>query len=254
MTIGRGDYGDPDFQSRQSTAGGALRGARGTHPRNYWTPVPGGREPGRGVPIGVPADAIRYLLAGLDRVLHDAVGINVRQPSSNVPPFRAQQWSFDSILTVTAASTATLAVNFRPGQTIVPDGVRGVVSELHFYVIDADQAAAALPALESITSFLTKVGSTVPGFEDMSPGGITLETITDATGSNSYGSDFPGQRVVVPIKLEPDDTLTLSVTNGNANTVQVRFLLLGWFYPIEVEADGVVGTLADRSGLRPGRI
>lgn len=250
---GRGDYGDPDLQSRLNTAGGRVRQARGLSLRNYWTPTPPGTEPGRSIPVGVPVDAIHYLLAELDRLLHDAVGINVRQPSSNVPPFRAQQWSQDVVSTIASASTATVTVNFRPGQTAVQDGVLGVLASLELYVIDADQSSATLPALESVTAFLTRSGSTVPGFEAMSPGGITLETITDATGSNSYGSDFPGQQVVVPVKLEPGDTMQLSITNGNAETVQVRALLQGWFYPQEVRADGIVGTLADRSGMRPGR-
>lgn len=179
------------------------------------------------------------------KMLNDMVGVNVRQPSSNVPPFRAQQWSYDVGASLAGGASATFPVFFRNGSTVVGSGIRGVLSSLDFYIAPMD-TDVLLINVSAITATLLKRDQVVPGFEFMSPGALTMETITDATGSDSYGSDFPGQKVVVPVKLEEGDTLDFNWTNGFASAASIRVVFAGWFYPIETQGENVVGTVADR--------
>lgn len=198
--------------------------------------------PGEG-PIGL--DELGRLLRGLQELVRNTIGLNVRQPSSNVPPFRADQWLFDQTVTLASGISATVAVNFRPGQLEVPEGVRGVLASLEFWFVANNEGALVVPTFVSLD--LRKNTLTVPGYQAMQPGAITLETITDAAGSDAVGSEFPGERAFVPVKLETGDELSLVFgPNLGATDITTRVLLAGWWYPIEVEADGVLGTVADR--------
>ena len=192
--------------------------------------------------------ACDYILQGLSREFRDAIGLNVRQPSSNVPPFRAQQWTYDVAGSLAGAASTTASIFFRSGQTEVPEGVNGIMANVDFYFEATNQGA-----LNNIRLFQASVslnGQVIPGLESLSAGGITLETITDAAGSDAVGSDFPGGRLFVPVKLKSGDAMSFTVTNAGGVTGGFRFLFAGWFYPIEVDADGVLGTVADRGSGR----
>jgi len=181
----------------------------------------------------------------LARVLNDAIGINIRQPSSHAPPFRARQWSFNT--TFEPAPATTQAISFYVGQTTVSEGVRGVVSDLEFYAYTIDQDALFSPS--NMFGTLLKNGALVPGWEDILPGMTINETTTDANGSDSRGAVIRSPKVCVPIQLQPGDTLSFVAERNGVVLIQVMIRLCGWFYPIEQQADNVTGTVADRGNI-----
>jgi len=244
---GRGHLpGSPDFQSRLIHPGGTPRSAAEAGTPNYY--ARGRGEAGRTIraPARNLTDAdVEALAMAMAKVMSSQIGMNVRQPSSNVPPFRAVQWSFDiEIVTLNAATTTSTIFFSLPSTAAVALGQRGVIASLDWNYLGED--VNTIPNTAVIVGDLRKNGSIVPGYADLRPGAITLETITDASGSNAIGSDVSGERVLVPVKLEPGDTLSFSVSNTTGVTVTTRLFVAGWFYPIEVQEENILGTVADR--------
>jgi len=238
--------GSPDFTSRLIHPGGTPRSAAEAGTPNYYARGRGEAGPTVRAPDRNLTDGdVQALALAMAKVLSSQIGMNVRQPSSNVPPFRAVQWSFDIEIATGIAATTTSTIFFSlPGNAAVALGQRGVIASLDWNYLGED--INTIPNTAVIVGDLRKNGSIVPGYADLRPGAITLETITDASGSNSIGSDVSGERALVPVKLEPGDTLSFSVSNANAVAVQTRLFIGGWFYPIEVQEENILGTVADR--------
>lgn len=249
MTNGSGrgyNPGAPDLVSRLHHPPGANSRAESGTPNYY---ARGRGEAGRSIraPARNLTDAdVDALTVALARVLSSQVGMNVRQPSSNVPPFRAIQWSFDVEINTANAATTTTAIPFaQPSTVAVAQGQRGVIASLDWNYMGED-VNTLIPNTNVIVGNLLRNGTIVPGYSNLRPGVITLETLTDASGSNSVGSDVSGERVLVPVKLEAGDTLSFQISNVTGVTVTTRIFIGGWFYPIEVQEENVVGTVADR--------
>ena len=251
--IGPGQQGPPDFVERIDSAGGTP--PKGLFLPNYYRP--GGRTKGRSrasrLARGrVPYAAIDLMTARLDRLLRDTVGMNVRQPSSNVPPFRAQQWTRRDAFSVAAAGSITRNIGFdnTGNATPVAEGVNGVLTMFRAWIYSDNQGGLVTPGSASMSLFVN--GATPAGFRNVAVGFIATETITDAAGSDTFGAIIEPFEVLVPLKLMTGDVLTFTLFGGGGQQQNVAFQSSGWFYPIEVEADGILGTVADRgSGVRP---
>ena len=245
---GPGVPGPPDFVERIDSAGG--RPARGLCLPNYYRP--GGRTKASRLARGrIPFAAIDVLTQRLDRLLRDTVGMNVRQPSSNVPPFRAQQWTRLDAFSVAAAGSITRSIGFDNTNTPtpVPEGVNGVMTMFRAWIYSDNQGVLVTPGAASMSLFVN--GATPAGFRNVAVGFIATETITDAAGSDTFGAIVEPFEVLVPLKLMTGDVLTFTLFGGGGAQQNVAFQASGWFYPIEVEADGILGTVADRgSGAR----
>lgn len=249
---GRGQLSPPDFVQRIDQVAGRTPDA-GLFPNNYWTPGRRVRQMAR----RIPKASIQFLLDHLDRRLRDVLGLNVRQPSSNVPPFRAQQILFNTSATILDGTALNVgppvqagATLFGPAQREVPEGLRGVLSVIQWGIWTETAAALVSTDTTGIPVLTVRKNNVeVPGFVGIIPQMSTFETPV-TTSSGFFGPPF---EALVPIKLDPGDTIQF-VTNTNSTGEDISYMLraIGWIYPIEVEADGVLGTLADRgSGIAP---
>jgi len=246
---GPGLPGTPDFIQRIEGVGGPV--SKGLFPSNYWTAT--GAKGRRMLRRGrwSSKNACDYILQGLSREFRDAIGLNVRQPSSNVPPFRAEQWTRRDSFSVAAGGQITRNIGFNNQNALTPvgDGVKGVLTMFRAWLFSNNQGALATGQGASMTLF--RNGVTPPGFRNVAVGFIQTETITDAAGSDTFGGIIEPFEVLVPLKLVTGDTLSFTLFGGGGATQQVAFQAAGWFYPIEVDADGILGTVADRgSGIR----
>ena len=250
---GPGPLGYPDTTSRLAGELGASGhpSARGLIPQNYYRTTRGrGGRGGRGV-RDIPAQWLTLVDYAVARLIHSLryknPGINVRLPSHIHPPFRAVQFSFFQVQTAGAVPVTT-QVTFN-GQSVVPEGVQGVVSTLEVKATSNDQDTTVDPT--TVRFGINKNGLAVPGFLtiDGRVGFTQQESVTDIGGAEIRGANFEGPKIVSPIKLAPGDTLTTTIQlSGGATALRTLVFLAGWLYPIEVEADGIVGTLADRGG------
>ncbi len=216
----------------------ALRDSRG----RVITPVsPRAREIGE-------VDGLGREARMLARVLNDAIGINIRQPSSNVPPFRAQQWTRRDTGSIAGAGSITRNVSFdnSGNSTPVPAGVRGVLTLLKCWVFPDNLGSIANLTSARLTLFRNEVA--VPGFTDVSVGYTQLEEITDVDGAEYRGATIDPFEVLVPAKLEEGDILTIQIFAGSTNA-DFHLQASGWFYPIEQQGDNVTGTVADRGNV-----
>ena len=216
--------------------------------------VPGGRRRRRRARAN--ADQlwlVHYAVAHLMKTLrYSNPGINVRLPSHIAPPFRASAFHF----TLPAGTTAPVfpGTNFTVtfnGQSVVPEGLQGVISELSWLAFweDADLIAPVDDTLLTIR----RNGVAVPGFLSLRAGYDHSEGVTDIAGTEFNGVQVPSPKITAPIHLKPGDVIEVNVTDDVASGTDpnVELRLSGWLYPIEVEADGIVGTMADRGGPMP---
>jgi hypothetical protein len=245
--------GAPDFVQNLHENGAGRNGhqGQGLFLKNYWRTRRRGRRNGVGIAPDLRA-LVDYGIAELMRRLRfENPGLNVRLPSHINPPFRAQQWTFQALNLVPSPSILVqfLTVSFG-GNLFVPEGLRGVLSSVDFYGDDpdSDSAVRRIPTDTQLTLYLN--GQAVPGWNAVSPGFGFAESVTDIAGFENKVILFPSPKVVSPINIEAGDTLQFAVVNliaGNGFPI-VHLNLAGYLYPIEVEADGIVGTLADRGG------
>lgn len=248
---GPGLPGTPDFIQRIEGVGGPV--SKGLFPNNYWSATGAGTRDGRRMLRRPPESKVAcdYILRGLAEQFRDALGLNVRQPSSNVPPFRATQWTRRDAFSVAAAGSITRSIGFDNTNvaTEVGEGVNGVLTMFRAWIFSDNQGGLVTPSAASMTLFLN--GVTPPGFRNVAVGFLASETITDADGSDTFGAIVEPFEVLVPLKLKTGDSLTFTLFGGGGEQQNVAFQAAGWFYPIEVDADGVLGTVADRgSGSR----
>lgn len=222
-------------------------GKRGLFLQNYWRPLPGRRQQ---FPISPNMRAIiDYAVSAMMSALrYDNPGINVRLPSHINPPFRSVQFTFQQQITMGGLATATPVTVLFNGQDVVPEGVQGVINRIGFHVFPDDIDTNA--NLQNGRLTISKNSVPVPGYSSLRAGFTMQESITDGAGAQIEGANIPSSEVSVPIHLRPGDFLeTLA---GQAAIVATDYdaiiTLQGWLYPIEVEADGIFGTMADRGG------
>lgn len=250
---GPGELAAPDLQTRLAETGaGGNSQARGLFPQNYWRTR---KRRTRKVQVRQSTvDAVEYLVSRLMRALRfENPGINVRLPSHVNPPFRSIQWTFQSYEetpSIPALPTFT-TITFN-GNAAVPEGMRGVLSELQYWIESGD-VDTILPTPYAVNLVVFKNSLPVPGYDNIRPGLFKMEGVDDIAGREYLGMSFPSPRAMVPITLEPGDVLQYAMVSslGTPPDGYVRFQ--GWLYPVEIEADGIVGTLADRGGAIPIR-
>lgn len=190
-------------------------------------------------------DSVARAIAALRAMLRETVQ-NVRTPSHIAPPFRAEQFTFQAIFAL-AAGEQVVVFN---GNTAVPEGVNAVVSM--FNVTWGTQNRDILtnpwafgggsPALFA----LKKNGSPLPGLGSLKPSVTYGELLTDIAGFNTNPITIPFP-FVVPIVLRSGDTMSVAFNGFGGAACDVAVTVAGYTYPIEVEADGIRGTLADRT-------
>lgn len=248
-TRGPGALGAPDLVERLGKAAGGYPDQRGLYLPNYYVPVPGEGERGEAEPP-VPPEwrwLVEYAVELLMRKLRFAnPGINVRLPSHHAAPFRAIMWTFETDAEVLSGAPLNATVEFN-GQAVVPEGVRGVVADLGFWVYPTDLDNIVDDPLDAAFT-LTRQGLAVPGLLDIRPGVVVGEQITDAGGSDDVWAAITSPRIVAPVSIEPGDVLAVRVTRTSLQPLRAVVRLQGYLYPIEVEGDGIVGTMADRGG------
>lgn len=262
--IGRGQLGTPDFVQRMDQVAGRTR--EGLFPDNYWTPGRGESRAARARRLArqVPKVSIAYLLDALDRRLRDLVGLNVRQPSHHAAPFRANQILYNAGAAIGNGTQLSSAAAggiplFGPssGQSTCPDGHNAIVCAVEWFTYTRDQDTVIYPVsgiggAPVLNVFKNRM--LVPGYVGILPGMQVSESVTDAAGADASGVVIPALKSCSPIKLEPGDRIDVeSSTNSTGVAVTYFLRMVGYVYPIEVEADGILGTLADRgSGAAPG--
>lgn len=172
-------------------------------------------------------------------------GVNVRLPSHIAPPFRSVAYNFQRLDTASATGDQFfIAFN---GQTVVPDGVQGVIANVEWVSYPGDTDVNT--GFRELELTLFRNSQVVAGWLSKRPGYFDSESITDIAGEQVGGANVASPNAFAPIHLKPDDTLEAVVINnsGLANP-QYELRVSGWLYPVEVEADGIIGTMADRGG------
>jgi hypothetical protein len=224
-----------DLQQRLLGNGGALPSGL-FRPNYYRRKRPRGARP--------PYDPnLPYQMEELGRLLRNLTNINVRQPSHMAPPFRATQFLFQTFLPGTV-DAGTIPVN---GNDSVPSGSLGILTHVLFTAGGSFQGSPTFPhwgedAGTGSTLSLMRNGVAIPSFSAVRPS-MTVGI------QQGIGADFWNSLCVlppapmVPVPLLQGDVLSFE-TNlvGGSGYLQVS----GYTFPIELDGDGVRGTLADR--------
>lgn len=199
----------------------------------------GRRGGGRGRGMS-PIEQLRQMLRTF--VLH------TRPPSHIAPPFRAEQWLFQSAIPGAAASEQPVTFN---GNTSIPNGTNGVMSFLSVVfssfnrdvLVDPwDFGVAGTPALFTVK----KNQSPIPGLNQFKPQAIYGELLTDIAGSNVQLGAIP-LPLTVPVILRAGDTMQVAYNGFGGATGDIAITIAGYTYPVEIESDGIYGTLVDRT-------
>lgn len=191
-------------------------------------------------------DPMDLLVAKLRDMLRDLTNLNVRQPSTLAPPFRAQQFVFQTLLPATNNDPVAIPIG---GELIVPAGVRAVVNFVSFTMGPATPTTPTVPdpwgetGANPSTLTILRNGIALPGMLDLLPS--MLHGVQAAVGPDfalTY-SLVPGVPFI-PIALTQGDALAF--TNQVTSVGMCYLQVAGYTYPIEEDVDGVRGTLADR--------
>lgn len=229
-----------DLQERLLRNGGAL--PRGLFRQNYYR-----SKRGHGITPGA-TDPILRLVEELRHMLRDLTNLNVRQPSHMAPPFRAVQFTYQTIVNNVFTEPQPIPIN---GNLTVPAGTIAVLNYVSWVQSPTNAGATVPPAwpiaggsvpTEGVLS-MVRNGSTIPGLDEISPSivvGANLLAGTDYTVQEGITPPLP----IMPVTLYQGDALAWFATapSGGQYWLQVS----GYTYPIEVDGDGVRGTLADR--------
>lgn len=230
----------PDLTERLLLNGGRL--PAGLFRSNYYR-----SKRSRGI---TPAamDPIVRLVEELRHMLRDLTNLNVRQPSHMAPPFRATQWTYQVLFDSTLpAEFITIPIN---GNEVVPNGSIAVLQSVIWCQSPADTGTRAPSQWDTPGSVVTtgkltllRNGSALPGYLSLAPSlAVGLQQLS--------GSDFlvqqggPPSPPTVPVTLYPADSLSWRADYPGVG--QFYLQVSGYLYPIELDGDGVRGTLADR--------
>lgn len=211
----------------------------------------GGRQPG-GLfrPGQVAAREVAGAGAELEQLramLRELVNVNVRPPSHIAPPFRSEPWLHQAFYSA-SATTQSGAVTFN-GNAAVPNGFNAVVQAVQFFAaIDAAQANGPPVWTQDVSLRVLVDGNGVPGLNAMRPAFFYWAPAPVPPGERIFtGCDIPPP-ALSPLPLRAGQSLSYVVTNSNAGaaTFTAFVQVFGYVYPIEVDDDGIRGTLADR--------
>lgn len=239
--IGPGLLVSSDFVERVLATPGS-RVPQGLFPRTSM-----GRK-SKGFPAG-PAHFIEMLR----EMLRDLTNLNVRQPSTLAPPFRADNFYYRLGGSFAVPGTPVNVVTWgSPSQTFVPQGQNAVVSAITLLVAQIP-TNTVLNDLMDVSGFYAnpsrlsvfKNGSGLPGLQGRVATMIDSNEIPGAANTQ-YLSPHQFMPLSAPLALTQGDVLTFQVS---APVISGAFLveMSGYLYPIELDGDGVRGTLADRS-------
>lgn len=249
---GRGGFlGAADTQQRITEIGAARNpGSRGLWLQNYYT----SRKRKSSAPPIDPGlkQLVDYAIGELMRKLrYENPGINVRLPSHINPPFRSVQFTFQRVSVALTGTTQRIITVLFGGQSEVPDGLQGVISSIECTNQSQDTDGAQTI---DIRFTMSVNGNVVPGFLRQATGRLYFEQFLDIAGSENDGFIIQSPVVATPIKLQPGDVVQIALEDLiGVDNPDVFVRIAGWLYPIEVEADGIVGTMADLGGQVPTR-
>lgn len=241
-----------DLQRRLLGNGGPIPGARGLFPQDRRPP-----PDGTGPELPDWLDPLAVLIA---ERLRDAPNLNGRQPSHLAPPFRA--WPFVSTFVVTQpiapAANALVTVDFN-GNVAVPEGTNGVLQGIYTApVIPGDGAGSTAddwrrqiidPQTNDYFGWsLLRNGIPMPGFFRLPAGIIFGNLATQGSGAVvTTQTDTTGLQVPAPPTLRAGDTLTFELFATTWTAVfPLHVQVVGYLYPLEMDGDGIAGTVVDR--------
>ena len=200
-------------------------------------------------------------LTALRNMLRNLI-LNVRQPSTQAAPFRSSNFYFRFAAPFDGLSpfTITTTVNFG-GNVSVPEGVNAVITDCNLTCSrNVGQSAGDPYAMSQFGEDPCRLallvnGLVLPGFENggRMTAGLWVQSAFPVSAADNRFSGFVRANIMplgAPIPLRPGDVVTARATStGTPNDAQITaFIEIGGYtYPIEVDGDGVRGTLADRS-------
>lgn len=212
--------------------------------------LPAPSKPGRGA-SGLPSLSLDQLamIDALAQMLRSLTNVNVRQPSTQEAPFRASNFYFRSGGNLAVPFLSPTAITFN-GNVRVPAGSNVVIKSLELYVSQPSSGTTLIDMLDIDAGFAnpTRLNVFLNGARLSGDGRVaTLFQSQTIIGAAETTYQFPHRMVPLwaPIPLSEGDSLAFTVTTptlGGLWFVEAS----GYIYPIEVEADGVRGTLADR--------
>lgn len=229
----------PDLVERLTGFGGRVD--PGLFARNYYRGDNRKRKRGGG-----GGDPISRAIALLHELYRNSV-LNVRTPSHIAPPFRAEQFTFQAVFSVTlGAAEQVIAFNGNPS---IAEGVNGVVSFINVTWGSQNRDVLSNPwafggGTPALFTF-KKNGSTIPGLGQLKPAYTFGEALNDIAGTNIVQGTIPFP-FVVPIQLKAGDVMSVAYNGFGGAVGDAAVQVAGYTYPIEVESDGIRGTLADR--------
>lgn len=217
---------------------------------NYYAPL---REVADALnkPMAISDASCNQLALTLARMLNNAIGINVRLPSHIAPPFRSIQWLDSRVVQVgvgLAIPNTNLSFNGTSGGITVPEGMRGVLVVAQWFAWPEDQDQGAGISYQTVPVMnIAKNGIPQNGWGGIQAAMQLTESVTIATGASLQGTVITPFEAPGHINLEAGDTIQFA-TSTNLTGVILRgmFRVAGWLYPIEVQGENIVGTVADR--------
>lgn len=226
----------PDLPQRLLNNGGRV--PSGLFRPNYYR---GDRRRGP----GTADDPIARLVQEFRDMLRDLTNLNVRQPSHMAPPFRGQQWLYQFMVNGGSVTPVVVPIN---GNQTVPNGSLCVLSWIAFNLTTTfNSPGTTVPAwgetgVSPITISILKNGNALPGLNALRPS-YTVGAQQDSAPDFQIETTTLPNPPIVPVTLIAGDELSWRGAAGNGDFyVQMS----GWLYPVEVDADGIRGTLADR--------
>lgn len=235
----------PDLQQRLLGNGGRV--PSGLFRPNYYRQK---RRGGIGGPSSLAAAAasdpvLQMQLEALRAMLRDLTNINVRQPSHMAPPFRATQFLFQTYLQASNAEPVTIPIN---GNSAVPVGTNAVIYWIDYSLGAGFNTTLTVPGwgetgANQLPVTIYKNSQAIPGLSSLLPRYTMGVQLTS-------GADFlvqqrgPAAVPLIPVTLQQGDALAF--TNDVGGTGEAYLQIAGYTYPIEVDGDGIRGTLADR--------
>lgn len=209
--------------------------------------------PPRGAPPVPPPAGLGPLIDALRAMLRDLTFVNVRMPSTLAPPFRSLNFYFKTGVSFALGLTQTTTVLFN-GNSSVPTGTNAVITSARMWVgLVSPIAVAAADPLDMATTWVNASrcsllvnGSAVAGFQDRIADAYEVAEIP-GVANLSVGVNHLMTPLAAPIPLNAGDVVTMSATVPSL-ALNCLLEVTGYLYPTEITADGIRGTMADRSG------
>lgn len=216
---------------------------------------PGARDPRPNNMARAAATETEDLVERLGRMLRGLTNLNVRQPSHTAPPYRATSFISQSSGILGPNSSSTPAVTFN-GNAVVPEGVIAEITHVKVYAFGDTPGATfdfrELYGLSNPLQFfgfdVLRNGSPIPGWQGRFVSSLVGMSKTTGAGILDYCQALiDSSPMTAPIHCLEGETYTLFLNNNQAvSSFSFVSIVAGYYYPIELGADGVRGTLADR--------